>query len=247
MVKVSDRNNILSFLKNNEIENTSLISIIQNEPQCDIFVDNEKKPTGVIVKDDYFSYIYFSEKVFIDKLVQCDFCNKHQGFAAVSEEVYEALRERYNVNWVSKSFVYSLPKEHISLKDSGNLDRIQVKDAEKINEYYTYKEQEGLSYIINSIEKRPSSALYSNATLISSAMVHNNNSIGMLYTSKEYRNRGYGKKVTLDLCKKLVSKGITPIAYITEENIPAIKLFQSCGFKEIGTAYWFGITDVKSS
>jgi GNAT superfamily N-acetyltransferase len=247
MVKVVDKSKMLSFLKKSELENYAMISIINNEPQCSIFTDDNENPTGVIVKDDHFSYIYYAEKAFLDKLDQCDFCNQHQSFAAVSEVVYTELKKKYKLQWVSKSFVYYLPKECISDKDSGTLDKIHIKDAEKINEYYTYKEQEGLSYIINSIEERPSSALYANDALISSAMVHNNNSIGMLYTSKEYRNRGYGKKVTLDLCRKLVSEDITPIAYITEENTPAIKLFQGCGFRELGTAYWFGILNVKYS
>jgi predicted GNAT family acetyltransferase len=47
------------------------------------------------------------------------------------------------------------------------------------------------------------------------------------------------------LCRKLAAKGITPIAYITEENSPALKLIESCGFKKLGMAYWFGISSEK--
>jgi len=243
VVKVHNKENIINFLKVKELENSAIIGIITNEPQCEVLTDDEKYPKGVLVKDKHFTYIYSTDYVFLEELLHCQIFMSHQGFAAVSEEVFNFINSKFYYEWRSKCHVYYLNKENILSNEGITLDSIHLKDAVKINELYTYKDQEGLNYIEESIIKRPSSALYLNDTLVSSVMVHNNNSIGVLYTTKEYRNIGYGKKVTLDLCRKLVAKGITPVAYITEENLPALKLIESCGFKKLGMAYWFGISN----
>jgi predicted GNAT family acetyltransferase len=79
--------------------------------------------------------------------------------------------------------------------------------------------------------------------LISSAMVHNNNSIEVLNTLSGCRNRGYWKTGTLDLCEKLLGEGITQIANITDGNSPAIKLFRNHGIKKSNTAYGVNISN----
>jgi len=247
VVKVYDKEKIISFLKHKELENSAIIGILSNEPQCEIFADDLKNPNGILVKDKYFTYIYSANNNFLNTLFKSPFLKGYQGFAAVNEDVFNYMNNMFNYEWKSKCYVYYLNKESILMNDGMLLDKIHINDAEKINELYTYKDQDGLNYIQESIKKRPSSALYLNDILISSAMIHNNNSIGVLYTSKEYRNIGYGKKVTLDLCRKLVARGINPVAYITEDNLPAIKLFESCGFKKLGLAYWFGISNDKTN
>lgn len=247
MIKVHDKERLIRLLMDKELENGAVIGVLLNEPHCEIYADDLKNPKGILVKDKYFTYIYSTNKSFLNTLINGQYLKGYQGFAAVNEEVFNYINCRFNYEWKSKCYVYYLNKESILINDGLLLDNIHIKDAEKINDLYTYKDKDGLSYIKESIKKRPSSALYLNDILISSAMVHNNNSIGVLYTSKEYRNIGYGKKVTLDLCRKLVARGITPLAYITEENLPAIKLFESCGFKKLGLAYWFGISNDKNS
>ena len=52
-----------------------------------------------------------------------------------------------------------------------------------------------------------------------------------VFTDEKYRNRGYGKYVTVGAVKWCYDNGVIPIYWVDEENKNSIKLSKSLGFK----------------
>jgi hypothetical protein len=57
------------------------------------------------------------------------------------------------------------------------------------------------------------------------------NQIGGVYTSCEYRGKGYCKAVVSELCTRIIARGKTPTLMVKKENTPAVKAYTSLGFK----------------
>lgn len=53
-----------------------------------------------------------------------------------------------------------------------------------------------MEQIKKDIQNRPSSAIYNDNEIASWVLVHNDNSMGIMYTKDEYRNKGYA----VDIC-----------------------------------------------
>ena len=62
--------------------------------------------------------------------------------------------------------------------------------------------------------------------------------LGIIYnlqTLEDYQGKRLGTAVVQELTKKLLAKGITPIAYIEIGNDASINLFKKCGYKRVGS------------
>jgi GNAT superfamily N-acetyltransferase len=64
------------------------------------------------------------------------------------------------------------------------------------------------------------------------------NTIGMVHTLPDYRNKGYAQLVITALAGKFKSENIQPVCLIKKDNIPSIKLFDKLGFKDAGLFYY---------
>lgn len=53
----------------------------------------------------------------------------------------------------------------------------------------------------------------------------------VVYTNKQYRNRGYGKLVTTGILNWCIENNVLPIYLVDEKNTYSIKLAESLGFK----------------
>ena len=62
--------------------------------------------------------------------------------------------------------------------------------------------------------------------------------MGILKVKEEFRGKGYGSIVAASLAAHLWDLGITPIAYVENENEGAVKLFTKLGFKKNFMASW---------
>lgn len=57
--------------------------------------------------------------------------------------------------------------------------------------------------------------------------------IGAVGTLPEFRNRGASKRVVSGLCQRIISKGRIPTLFVRLNNAPAVKVYQSLGFKRL--------------
>lgn len=243
IIKTSLGKPIYEFLNKNKIINLNLIGFLENVPDAEIYVDNEAHPTGVVARKGYFSSLYTENDAFLNEVLDTLYKDGFYGFRAVYRPIAEKIRNRFLVNWESLNALYYLPAKEVDLSLIKNTVRsIDIKDAEIINHYYTYKDETSLDRIKDDIENRPSSAIYVDGDIASWVLIHNDNSMGIMYTKEEYRGRGYAVDVTIDLADRILKSGRVPFLTIVDGNYMSPGLAKKCGFIHEGVfTDWFGI------
>lgn len=234
---------VIGFLNENLILNLNIIGFLENEPDADIYVDNEQSPTGVVARKGYFSYIFTENNIFLNEVLDTLYKDGSYGFSGVYRPLAQKIRNRFKVEWESRCALYYFPKNELDLSLIKNpVQPAEIKDAETIDYYYTYKDETSLERIKLDLEKRNSSAVYVNGDIACWVLIHNDNSMGIMYTKEEYRNKGYAVDVTIDLTNKILKTGRIPFLQITEANNMSPGLAKKCGFINEGVfSDWFGI------
>ena len=72
-------------------------------------------------------------------------------------------------------------------------------------------------------------------------LVHEDDSLGIMYTLEEHRRKGYAEVVTRDLVRKQLAAGRTPFLQIRDDNGMSPGLALKCGFVKEGNCDWFGL------
>lgn len=244
LVETNLSNNVIEFLKENYVTNLNIFGALDNSDKAKIYVDDINKPSGVLVNDGYFNYIYTESDEFIDVMLNQFFKEKGEyGFAGVERSLADKIIEKCELDWEEKSLVYYFPKETVDTsKIQTPVRSLCLEDSYVINEHYTYKDEDSIDRIRECIENRESVGVCVDDELVSWVMVHDDDSMGIMYTKKEYRKEGYAVDVTLHLVDKLLKKGKTPFLHIVEGNYASQGLASKCGFTKFGKCTWFGIT-----
>jgi ribosomal protein S18 acetylase RimI-like enzyme len=73
---------------------------------------------------------------------------------------------------------------------------------------------------------------------------YDNGSIGMLYTRKSHRRRGYGRVVARALAVELAAahargaRAAPPFCFVAEDNVASLRIFEGLGFARRGEVAW---------
>lgn len=242
IVKTEKSQGIIDFLKTDLLVNLNIIGIVENLSNIEIFVDDKENPKGVFVKKDYMHYIYSKEDSFIDEVLGTFFKEGFFGFSGVEKSIAEKIKNRFQLHWENPCGLYYMPKENLDTSlIKTDVRNIELTDAEIIDKYYEYSRPGSLDAIKSDISNRPSSAIYVNGEIASWVLVHEDNSMGIMYTVKEHRRKGYAEEVSMDLASKIIKDGKIPYLQIVERNNMSPGLAKKCGFVECGHVTWFGI------
>lgn len=243
LIKTQCNDAIMNFLKKDFLINENIIGIVENLPDSEIYVDNVEHPAGVLVKKDgYMHYVYTKDDSFIDNICENYFKEGFFGFSGVEGELAEKIRSRYLLGWESRCTLYYMPKENFDPSLQKNpAEKIRLEDAEIVDHFYQYRDPGTLEIIKRDITNRPSSAIYMNDEPVCWVLIHDDNSMGIMYTKEEHRRKGYAIDVTIDLVKQIFERGKIPFIQIVQGNGMSPGLAKKCGFVEYGKADWFGI------
>lgn len=243
IIKTMPSLEVIDFLKKDYIVNLNILGILENEEDCEIYVDSLKNPKGVLVRLGYFNYIYTQSDEFLEEILTKKFQKGSFGFSGIKEEISDKIKGKYNLDWENRCSLYFLKEENLNTSLIKNQIRpIDIKDAPIINDYYEFKGDKSLQRIEQDILKRPSSGVYINKELVSWVLVHNDNSMGIMYTKKEHRNKNYALEVTIDLAKKILESGKIPFLHIIDSNKMSPSLASKAGFTKHSYVNWFGIS-----
>lgn len=243
LIKTKKSQAIIDYLKEDLLINLNMIGVIENVPKAEIYVDNVNNPNGVFIKKDYFNYIYSKEDKFINEVCDKFFKDNSYGFSGVKASIAEKIKRKFKVDWENSCTLYYMPKDNLNLNlIKNNVQSIDIKDTEIIHKYYKYKHTGSIEAIKKCIQYRPSSAIYINDEIVSWLLIHNDNSMGIMYTKEEHRRKGYAVDVTIDLVYKVIKNGKIPYIQIVNKNKKSSILATKCGFIECGVVSWFGIT-----
>jgi len=242
LIKTEKSKAIMDFLRGDLLINLNTIGIIENMPEAEIYVDNVENPRGVYVSKGYFKYIYSKEDSFINEVMDTFSEDGFYGFAGIDDSIAKKIKERYRTVWDNPCALYYLPKENLDLGLIKHpVQDVDVKDAEIVDKYYEFRHPESIEAIRKDIELRPSSAVYVDGEPVCWVLVHDDNSMGIMYTREEYRRKGYAVDVTLDLAAKIYERENIPYLQIIERNNMSPGLAKKCNFVNCGEVTWFGI------
>lgn len=238
----SNINKVKEFLEKDKIYNLNIKAVMENLKKFDVYVNDSDNIKGVLVNRGYFNHVYTEDKSFIDD-IRNNFIKKGEyGFSGVRADIAEELKKGYNIDWENKCDFYYYPHSSIDAeKIKGNPVNLKLENAAEVDKYYTYRSDFSIKEIENDISERPSSCIYEGNDLASWVLVHNDNSMGIMYTKEEYRGKNYALYVSLDLTDKILKKGNIPYLHIVESNNMSPGLALKTGFKKYGRVSWFGV------
>jgi len=250
LLKTNDKNSISYILDKYSVENINVACRIENADEWNLYVDDIKNAEqfvfNAIYGDEDWYAVFSAENDLKSTLKNFRFPDT-VGFCGLpmklAKKVIDAL-DNYEVEWEEHCCLYYIPEEKYDYFKSldFSLDSLKNTDLDIVNEYYTYKGEGSYDYLRNCIEKNPSSVIRDEKGYpISWAMMREDGSLGVLYTLKEHRKKGYALTITNDLIKKVIDSGFQPYAHIVVENTPSRNMSEKAGFDYWGDVLWFGM------
>ena len=233
---------IKNFLEQECIVNLNILGALNYLVEPKIYVDNSENPRGVLVKGEGGYYLYAQTMTFVDKVLE-EFCTSGQHvFSGVKREIANYIQSKYKVNWSNPCDIYYYPHQEVDTSDvQSKVRTIPIEEAAMIDSFYEYGGEGSLEGIKENLEKRPSSGVYVEGELVCWVMVHEDDSMGVMYTKEEHRRKGYAMDVTLDLINQLLQMKKIPYVQIVESNGMSPGLAKKCGFVKDGKCTWFEI------
>ncbi|MBE6083434.1 GNAT family N-acetyltransferase [Acidilutibacter cellobiosedens] len=232
-------NDILNYLQKDLVKNINMINFMNDYPVSYI----EKVGNSVIAKgrsDRNWVYISSDSKEELEavkeKLKIDDKC-----FAIIEDWMIPILTKGSKIKWELSTMRFFVPKDILLPDIKHATSDLKTDDADFIYQNSDYKEYISVEYVKDRIKKGLSSGIHSSGKLAAWCITQDDGAVGFLHVLPEYRKKGYGKSVTLDVIKKIRNEGKLPFAHIEQENENSIKLAKSLGFKEDRSVNWFEI------
>lgn len=205
------------------------------------FVDNEELPQNIYIEDDYFTFMYAEDQTFIhafDEQVKDDYF----AFSGTNEAVLQYYLQHGLIHWKNTCSQYHYDGDKFD--DVMALDSLTIEDAKFVDDNYEYKNENSLKKIERAISKRPSSCMRVDGEIVSFVLLHDDDSIGYMYTVPEYRGKGYAYELTKDIVNKTIDSGRIPYVQIVKGNYKSEKLAEKSGFVYHGDVHWFGVVRI---
>ena len=245
MIPVSrDAEGVRRFLAAHRVPTLNISGILMHEPRLEVFADRAEDPRGLLVKGPWFWYVHSEEETFLEAVLEE--MRRKDGFYQFSgtwRPVARWFQERLPLVWHAPCDVYVLPEGgQVPPQADSPAVGARLEDAEIIDAHYAYRHSGSLEKIRKCIEHRPSSAIYVEDQPVCWLLVHEDESMGIMYTLEEHRRKGYALDVSLDLVDKQLRAGRTPYLQIRDDNAMSPGLALKCGFHPVGQCDWFGVT-----
>ncbi len=123
------------------------------------------------------------------------------------------------------------------------LGSLTLDDAPFVNDLWDYKSEQSIEFIRHCIASMPTSCIRNEkeqpiamAFCYGQSPFHIN--MGGLKVLPEYRRQGLGKKIHLDICRKILAQNRKPLAHIRVDNRVSQHLCQSTGFRRNERVFW---------
>lgn len=160
---------------------------------------------------------------------------------AVPDNVVRYLQEHYTLQWSTSCYmyVYNGQPYDSSVLDGLDIRPLQPEHWQLVSEGTPYKPPE--QRVVDDIVNRISSAIYVDNQPVSWCVLHKDNSLGMLYTLPSYRGKGYGVKMVISQCIKLLEMGQLPYSCVIKGNDVAQRITSQYNVQYICDVTWCGI------
>ncbi len=207
----------------------------------DWLVDDLEEPKGMLYSPHYFSFVYSEEESYLKTLCNEQFTDGFYGFSGTHPKIFEYMKQHQLIDWLTISSQYHYVGTNEAFDGYYTIETVDKRWASEIDDLYEYKSDNTILEITRAIEERPSACICIEGVLASWVLLHDDYSIGFMYTKPEYRKLGLGKLVSQAIISICVDKGITPFLQIVHGNHKSEGLAQKSGFIKHADVYWFGI------
>ncbi len=162
-------------------------------------------------------------------------------FCAVDDFVVNYISSHYALQWSTRCSMYSyngMPYDELELAGL-DIRSLLTEHWQLVSEGTPYKPSR--DRVVDDITNRISSAIYVDNMPVSWCVLHRDNSLGMLYTLPEHRGKGYGAKVVIAQCIKLLDRGQVPYSCVIKGNDTAENITSRYNVHYICDVTWCGI------
>lgn len=236
-----DKTKIIDRLKQQSFIPYNVIGIIENTEDKISFDES----SGTIwVEHGYFNYVSGNENRIREHLDSLE--DGFYGFSAVEGNLAQAIYEGRFLHWCEPTERYVFRDEAINFEDlladcPYEIVSVTLDEAEGIDERYEYQQDGSLDRIKDAIINRPTAAIYLDGELASYVLVHEDNSIGYMFTLEKHRHKSLGYWVTLDILRQMKANASLSFVEITMKNFKSQGLAKKTGFIKDAYTPWFGI------
>lgn len=239
MFEVKDRKAIIDKIELTDYKMLNVLGILRNT-DIKVMVDDLENPKSFWMKDHYFNFLYSHDDQFIAEFSEAvnedDF-----GFSGTIDEVFNYFNEHDMIHWKNTCSQYHYEGNTFDVEP---LDSLTIEDAEYVDKHYEYNNDHSLEKIKDAILNRPSSCLRIDGVLVSFVLLHDDDSIGYMFTLPEHRGKGYAYMLTKDILNKTIASGRLPYIQIVKGNTKSEQLAEKAGFVKHGEVHWFGVVRI---
>jgi 8-oxo-dGTP diphosphatase len=234
-----EKDSILEYLKKNEIENVSIINFIESYSVNYI----ERIGDSVLVKGiSDRDWVYISSKSLQElEMIKSKLDAGDKNFAIIEDWMIPVIARQSRIRWKLSCMRLFLPEQVSLPEDRNNVKELTVQDSLFIYESSDYKEYISISYIEERIKNGISSCIYDGGKPAAWAITQDDGAIGFLHVLPEYRRRGYGRDITVDIIRKVRAEGKVPFVHIEEDNEKSMNLAMSLGYQKDRIVSWLEI------
>ncbi|MGL5675729.1 MAG: GNAT family N-acetyltransferase [Cellulosilyticaceae bacterium] len=243
LTKVAYSDAIGELLKSDEITNLNILGALNYEENVPFYVDDCEQPSGVYMEIDGVSYMYAKDAAFVHHVFETFEQKTQYIFSGIKRELAEKVKEMYIPVWENPCDIYYYPLPTVDLSEvKSEVVTIPVEEVERINHYYTFKDDWSIEAITKDLTLRPSAGIYEEGELVCWVLVHEDDSMGIMYTVEKSRRKGYAEEVSLVLMDTMLKAGKVPYIQILESNQMSPGLAKKCGFVPHGKCTWMEIS-----
>jgi hypothetical protein len=129
------------------------------------------------------------------------------------------------------------------LEEAPCLDSLTAKDAPFVNDHWDYKSDRSLEFIQHCIESMPTSCIRNEegqpvAIAFCYAKSPQYINMGGFKVLPEHRKQGLGRKVHLDMCRKVLAQNRKPLVHIKVDNTISQHICRSTNFRRYERVFW---------
>lgn len=236
MITIQDKRALIQRLYRQPFVPYNVIGALENtENKCHV----DETMDSVWVENHYFNYVSGLPEVILNKIEALE--EGFYGFSAVHGDLAARIYEKSLLHWYEPTERYVLKGDLPNVESPYTVVKIPIEEAQGIDDRYEYKQEGSLEKIKEAILNRPTSAIYIEGEIASYVLVHEDNSIGYMYTLEKYRKLGLGFWVSQDIIRQMKALDIVPFLEINKMNFKSQGLARKLGFEKDAFTPWFGI------
>lgn len=228
---------LIGDLAADETRNCSILNFVRENPVLSI----DRVGGSVLVRgrsDQTWIYASSSDPEELGRLAR-GLTAGDDYYAAIEPWMVPTLRRGREIAWSLSMVRFTLPAGASLPATEGAVEPLSPTDAAAVFEHSDYADYISADYARSRIVIGPAVGVREGGKLVAWGMTQDDGAMGFLHVIDQYRNRGYGRRVTIALAAELRRRDRLPFAYISQTNGPAIALVSGLGFERGGAVQWF--------